>query len=101
MDLLRSGSNYGVGPIHIQHTDSLLDPVFVESEHSVLMQLTDVVAYLLKVWDWEYRKWELPPFKAKLLPIAKALNPELLHGHMGDGCEGIAPQDLIGATKRT
>jgi len=100
MSVLRGGSHFPLGPIHIKHPDTLMDPVFVDSAHSALMQLTDVVGYLLSVRDWEQRGWPLTPFKANLLRVAKTLDPELLHGHMGTGYKGVAPVEVIGARRR-
>jgi hypothetical protein len=99
MSVLRGGSKFTTGPIHISSSENLMDAVFVESVHSAIMQLADMVAYLLSALDCERRGWPLTPFKTDLLRVAKMLDPQLLQGHMGVGYEGVTPVDIIGASK--
>ena len=69
------------GSLSIRNPHNLAEPVFADSTHSTLLQLTDLVSYLLLQRD----RAELDPsskcseFKESITEIAKTFNPDLLN----------------------
>jgi hypothetical protein len=69
--LLAESVSYG-------HIDHYMDPVFADSRHSALIQIADVILYLLHVLDCEREGVKLAPFKSRLLDVAKTLDQSLV-----------------------
>jgi len=63
--------------ISIKGFRNIVEPVFSDSEHSPLLQLADVVSYLLHIVDWAER-FEISGFKSSLLDVARKLDPSLI-----------------------
>lgn len=60
------------------HVDHYMEPVFADSRHSALIQIADVILYLLHVLDCEREGVTLSPFKSRLLDVAKTLDQSLV-----------------------
>jgi hypothetical protein len=66
--------------LSIENAYNLAEPVFADSSHSTLLQLVDLVSYLLH--QIEREELESAPkkgFRAAVLAIAKQFDPALLH----------------------
>jgi hypothetical protein len=57
-----------------------MDPVFVDSGQSILMQIADVAAYLLHLLDWDRLGLSMSAFKGKVVAIARTLDRSLVAG---------------------
>jgi hypothetical protein len=67
----------------LAHSQNLIGAVsYVNSEYSVLTQVTDIVAYLRKVTDMQNDGWPLPEFKKALLPYARKLDQVMASEHI-------------------
>jgi hypothetical protein len=80
----RASPVYSEGAISIPSVENLMDPVFVDSRYSAIMQVADVTAYLLHVLDQareRQRSGKAPTdFKRTLASVAHTLDPTLVHG---------------------
>lgn len=65
------------GMLSIAHYEHLVEPTFSDSAHSPLLQLADVMSYLLMVQDVAER-FVPTGFKARLAPIAAKLDSSLV-----------------------
>ncbi len=67
--------------ISIKNVENLAEPVFGDSEHSTLLQLTDLVSHLLLQVEREELETPNKPseYRASVLAEAHKLDPELLH----------------------
>jgi hypothetical protein len=64
------------GSISIDNAENLAEPVFADSAHSVLLQMTDLVSHLLLQLEREELEREPPsPYRARVLKIAHELDP--------------------------
>lgn len=72
----------GAENISIPNHRNFAEPVFTDSGHSPLLQLADVIGYLLYVEDRSERM-SLNGFKARLLEVAKRLDHRLLRRWRG------------------
>lgn len=64
--------------ISIPFIDHFVDVVFVNRRHSALLQLVEVVGYLLHVLDYERQGKTLPPLKAAVRKVASSLDQSLI-----------------------
>jgi hypothetical protein len=64
--------------LSVKNSHNLMDPVFVDSRYSPLMQIADVTAHLFHVLDWEREGLSMSEFKTRLAAIAKELDPDLI-----------------------
>ncbi|HEU0078453.1 MAG TPA: hypothetical protein VFQ76_12425 [Longimicrobiaceae bacterium] len=78
MDVIRA-TGYGQ-TLSISHTENLLGEVFyADSEHSVFTQTADLVSYLRHTNDMNREGRRLSPFRCRLLELAQALEPAVVH----------------------
>ena len=78
---IRASPSYSERWISISNVENLLDPVFVDSRYSPLMQVADVAAHLLHILDWERAGLPLKgEFKPRVAAIARTLDMSLVHG---------------------
>jgi hypothetical protein len=77
---LRAMPGFAAESLSIENAERLMDPVFVDSRFSPLMQLTDVTAYLLHLLDCERTGHSFTMYKSRLLAIAKGLDLSLVSG---------------------
>lgn len=70
----RASPFYREGSISVANAQNLMDPVFVDSFSSPLMQVADVTAYLLHILDWEHAGLPLTEFKARVAAVAHTLD---------------------------
>jgi hypothetical protein len=77
----RAAPFYRDGTMSIPNVQNLMDPVFVDSRYSSIMQVADVTAYLLHVLDWERERLLIEgSFKPRIVAVAHTLDPSLVHG---------------------
>lgn len=69
------GGNADENPCLARLSNILGEMYFANSEHSVFVQVADVVSYLRTVTDWANHQFDLQRYKAQLLPLAKQLQP--------------------------
>jgi hypothetical protein len=77
---MRAAPGYAEGQISIANVQNLLDPVFVDSRYSSIMQVADVTAYLPHMLDWERLTLPMSDFKASVAGVANTLDASLVHG---------------------
>lgn len=72
----------GMSPenISIHRSANLLDPVFASSRFCTVVQIADVVSYLLHVRDFQATGRSMTPFKSRVLAVANRLAPSLVAG---------------------
>lgn len=77
----RASPFYQEGDLSIPNVQNLLDPVFVDSRYSSLMQVADVTAYLLHVLDWERQGLPITgDYKPRVAAAARKLDMSLVSG---------------------
>ncbi len=65
--------------LSIPNAANIMDPVFVDSRFSSLMQVADVTAYLLHMLDWERQGLALEgDFKPRIAAVARTLDVSLV-----------------------
>jgi hypothetical protein len=82
--------------LSIKNAGNLAEPVFGDSEHSTLLQLTDILSHLLLQLEREELETPSPPsdYRAGVLAQARKLDPDLLHcwkGRMRIWRDGYKP----------
>lgn len=82
--VLRATPGFAPSQLSISNADRILDPVFIDSGHSTLMQVTDVAAYLLnaldnkrigKSADTDYKRGVLTAAERLDLSLVAGVNP--------------------------
>jgi hypothetical protein len=69
----------GRGPmVSIQPPENMCEPLFTTSKHSVLIQLADMVSYLLHTLDFDRTDHKVSAFKGAVQDEARRLNGELV-----------------------
>jgi hypothetical protein len=71
----RQSVNFATG-VSIDNAENLAEPVFADSAHSVLLQMTDLVSHLLLQLEREELERDPPsPYRSRVLKIAHELDP--------------------------
>jgi len=72
-DIMRSAGS--ANAISFKNTENIIGEVFyADSQYSVMIQVTDIVAYLRNVNDLSQEGWKFSSFKEKVLAEAKRLD---------------------------
>lgn len=83
---VHSSQNMRVGlgdrALSIRNLRNFAEPVFTDTEHSPLLQLADVIGYLLHLQDWRAR-FHISGFKARVAELAERLDPTLVAKRRG------------------
>jgi hypothetical protein len=60
--------------VSVRHSENLCDVMYADSRYSVFAQVADIVAYLRKISDMVADGHALPPFKQRLVELARKLD---------------------------
>jgi hypothetical protein len=88
VNIVRSAPGFRGSPLQPQNIHNLMEPLYVDSAQSALMQITDVTGYLLQILDWERQaaqcdlcatELQRSDYKPKLVAIAKTVDTSLVN----------------------
>lgn len=83
LDIMRSAS-ISNSSLSLQNTGNLCEMHFADSKHSALIQIADIVSYLLHAHDYERCGLHQTSFKKKIITISKLIAPSVMKNEVID-----------------